>query len=74
MLEPEPNVAYPRCIEGARACPPEDVGGIWAYGDFQKALADPNDEDHDEIVVCNGTKFDPEKFSVYKVNRELRRA
>ena len=34
ILEPEPNVAYPRCIEGARACPPEDVGGIWGYADF----------------------------------------
>ena len=25
-LEPEPKVVYPRCVDGARACPPEDVG------------------------------------------------
>ncbi len=27
-LEPDPKVKYPRCVEGARACPPEDVGGV----------------------------------------------
>ena len=69
ILEPEPNVAYPRCIEGARACPPEDVGGIWGYGDFLVAISDPNHEDHDEMVEWVGGEFDPEKFSVDKVNR-----
>ena len=48
ILEPEPNVAYPRCIEGARACPPEDVGGIWGYADFLEAISDPNHESHAE--------------------------
>ena len=71
ILEPEPNVAYPRCIEGARACPPEDVGGIWGYGDFLVAISDPNHEDHDEMVEWIGGEFDPEKFSVDKVNKEL---
>ena len=27
MTEPEPGVAYPRLIEAAGRCPPEDVGG-----------------------------------------------
>jgi len=22
---------YPRCLKGARACPPEDVGGVYGY-------------------------------------------
>ena len=71
ILEPEPNVAYPRCIEGARACPPEDVGGLWGYGDFLVAISDPNHEDHDERVEWVGGEFDPEKFSMDKVNKEL---
>ena len=74
ILEPEPNVTYPRCIEGARACPPEDVGGIWGYAEFLGAISDPNHEDHDEMVEWVGGKFDPEKFSVDKVNRELRKS
>ena len=71
ILEPEPNVTYPRCIEGARACPPEDVGGIWGYAEFLEAISDPNHEDHDEMVEWIGGEFDPEKFSVDKVNKEL---
>ena len=70
-LEPEPGITYPRCIEGERACPPEDVGGIWGYAEFLDAISDPNHEDHDERVEWVGGEFDPEKFSVDKVNKEL---
>ena len=71
ILEPEPNIAYPRCIEGARACPPEDVGGISGYAEFLEAISDPNHEDHDDMVVWSGGRFDPDEFSVDEVNREL---
>jgi len=72
IMEPEPNVAYPRCVEGARACPPEDVGGVWAFGDFLKALAAPKHENHRDIKEWVGGRFDPEKFDLNAVNRELR--
>jgi Plasmid pRiA4b ORF-3-like protein len=72
-LEPEPKVKYPRCIEGARACPPEDVGGIWGYADFLQAVSDPKHESHRDMKEWIGGKFDPEKFSVEAVNKELRR-
>ena len=70
-LEPEPQVKYPRCIEGERACPPEDCGGVWGYAEFLEAIADPAHEDHDETLRWVGGKFDPEKFSVDEVNRKL---
>ena len=71
-LEPEPKVKYPRCVEGARACPPEDVGGVSGYADFLEAMADPKHPDHREMKEWIGGKFDPEKFDVKAVNRELR--
>jgi hypothetical protein len=40
---PEPGIKYPRCIDGARACPPEDVGGVPGFADFVRAIKDPND-------------------------------
>jgi len=30
------------CIDGARACPPEDCGGVWGYEDLLQALKDPS--------------------------------
>jgi Plasmid pRiA4b ORF-3-like protein len=71
-LEPEPKVHYPRCVEGARACPPEDCGGSWGYVDFLEAMADPKHENHRDMKEWIGGKFDPEKFSSVAVNRALK--
>lgn len=71
-LEPEPKAQYPRCIEGARACPPEDCGGSWGYVDFLEAMADPKHENHRDMKEWIGGKFDPEKFNLNAVNRDLK--
>jgi hypothetical protein len=71
-LEPEPKIKYPRCIDGARACPPENVGGIGGYAGFLEAIADPDHDDHRDMTEWIGAKFDPEQFSVNKVNEELK--
>jgi Plasmid pRiA4b ORF-3-like protein len=73
MVKPEPNVKYPRCLEGARACPPEDCGGPWGYVDFLAAISDPKHENHRDMKEWIGGKFDPEKFSVGAVNKTLRK-
>ena len=70
-MKPEPDLANARCIEGARACPPNDVGGVWGYNDFLRSLADPKHDDQDEMVVWIVGRYDPEKFWVDKVNKEL---
>ena len=31
----------PYCLDGANACPPEDVGGGPDYAEFLEAMADP---------------------------------
>ena len=38
IVQPDSKVKYPLCLEGARACPPEDCGGIWGYADFVEAI------------------------------------
>src|SRR5262249_30670458 len=45
-VEREPRVRYPRCVDGARACPPEDVGGPWGYADLLEAIASPKHQRH----------------------------
>ncbi len=54
-----PGVAYPRLIEATGRCPPEDVGGPWGYRDFLEAMADPDHEQHADVVTWVGGNFDP---------------
>ncbi len=71
ILPIEKGAHYPRCLEGQRACPPEDVGGVWGYSDFVKAIRNPRHPEHDEMLEWVGGKFDPEKFDLNGVNGML---
>ncbi len=68
----EPGVRYPICVEGARACPPEDVGGIPGYAEYQQAMADPEHERHEEYMGWRG-RFDPEAFDADRATKRMRR-
>src|SRR6056297_1045094 len=46
---------YPRCIAGARACPPEDCGGPPGYFDLLHALADPSHPERGALLEWLGT-------------------
>jgi hypothetical protein len=61
------------CLDGQGACPPEDVGGIGGYEQFLEALADPLHEEHDDMLVWVGFRFDPAVFSVASANVALQR-
>jgi hypothetical protein len=63
--------SYPVCIKGRRACPPEDVGGMWGYYDFLDALEDPDHEEHESYLEWIGGEFDPEAFDLDEVNEAL---
>ena len=71
----EPGERYPRCIGGEGACPPEDCGGPPGYEDLRKVLANPDDEEHGEMVTWMGlehaSEFDPATFDIEAVNRRL---
>jgi hypothetical protein len=72
-LDPAPKIKLPHCIKGARACPPEDVGGVWGYEEFLEAISDPRHERHEEFKEwCEGP-FDPDQFTPSDVNQRFRR-
>ena len=73
ILAPDPEVKYPVCIAGERAAPPEDCGGVWGYADFLEAILDPDHPEHEDYLDWVGGNFDPEKFDLGAVNRELGR-
>lgn len=65
-LPPTPRTTAPACLDGRRACPPEDCGGPWGYKELLKILADPSHEEHTARVEWvgewGGGKLDPEAF------------
>lgn len=63
---------YPVCLDGVRACPPDDCGGIPGYERLLAALADPGDPEHDELLEWAPDGFDPEVFDLVAANRRLR--
>ena len=63
-----------RCLEGARARPPEDVGGPSGYQDFLEALLNPAHEEHKQLKRWAGGHFDPEWFDLELINDDLSRA
>ena len=52
--------SYPRCTGGARACPPEDCGGIQSFHEILAGLADGTLDDDTRIWLPHG--YDPAHF------------
>ncbi|MGA9077158.1 MAG: plasmid pRiA4b ORF-3 family protein, partial [Acidimicrobiales bacterium] len=68
-----PVLKFAVCTEGARACPPEDVGGTGGYAQLLEALRDPRHEEHEEYRTWVGEDFDPGLFDLAQVNAALQR-
>ena len=54
-LVPGASFVLPFCTGGARATPPEDCGGAPGYAQFVRAMANPDDPEHDNLVEWIGT-------------------
>ena len=62
-MEPaEESLTYPRCISGARRCPPEDCGGVHGYEEFLKAIANPRHPEHRSMMEWVGGSYEPDAF------------
>jgi hypothetical protein len=64
---------YPVCIDGKRACPPDDVGGVWGYPAFLEAIRNEADERHEELLEWIGGSFDPEAFDPAAATRAMQK-
>jgi len=60
------------CLDGARACPPEDCGGIWGYAELLKTIKNPKHPEHESMMIWLGGRFDPAAFDRDEVNTWLR--
>jgi len=70
--EGEVSTTYegPRCMDGARGCPPDDLKGCArAYEDFLKIVMDPSHPERDATLYFNfaGPDFDSERFDINTV-------
>jgi hypothetical protein len=74
LADGDPGV--PVCLAGKGACPPEDCGGPWGYADLKGTLANPADDEHQDMLSWLGlesaAEFDPANFSVDEANARLR--
>jgi hypothetical protein len=73
FVQADPRVKYPLCLEGERACPPEDCGGIWGYPDFLEAIQNPDHERHEELLEWIGGSFDSEAFDPAKATKDMKK-
>ncbi|PIP82599.1 MAG: hypothetical protein CO113_10755 [Elusimicrobia bacterium CG_4_9_14_3_um_filter_62_55] len=71
VLEQGGKTGHPSCLDGARACPPEDVGSTPGYYNFLAAIKDPKHPEHKIMIEWIERPFDPEAFSVDDVNEDL---
>lgn len=67
LVAREPGTRYPRCVDGARACPPEDCGGTDGYDEFVRAMRNPKHPRHKELREWFGGPFDPDAFTLATV-------
>lgn len=61
------NTKYPICLDGERACPPEDVGGIPGYEHFLDIINQPRHPERKSLLTWVGGRYDPDEFNPKKV-------
>lgn len=62
---------YPIVLDGARACPPEDVGGPPGYDELLRVLSNPKNKEYASMREWAPEGFDPAAFDVAAAIRRL---
>ncbi len=50
---------------------PEDIGGIWRFQEFKKAMKNPSQPEHGMYKEWVGEHYDPEYFDLDEINAML---
>jgi|GEM_PF-1577117 len=73
MKEHPQYLGHSVCIDGGRACPPDDCGGMGGYKDLCEIIKSPKNDGYDEMMDWLGGKFNPGKFDLKKTNKCLQK-
>lgn len=65
------DTPLPQCLKGKRACPPEDIGGVWGYAQLLEVLADPAHPERENYEEMVAEGFDPDAFDLDETNAQL---
>ncbi len=70
---PNENIfMHPVCIAGALSCPPEDSGSIYGYYRLLEIKKNKKHPEYKDLIKgWLGEKFDPERFDIQEVNKQL---
>lgn len=75
LLDADPDTHYPVLLAAKGACPPEDCGGRWGYANLRQILADPNHDEHQDMLewlgLDNASEFDPAAITTEDIDHEL---
>jgi hypothetical protein len=75
LLDAHPDTHYPVLVAAKGACPPEDCGGRWGYANLREILADPDHDEHQEMLewlgLDNASEFDPTAVTTEDIDYEL---
>ena len=72
ILAYDTSYEQPKFVVGARACPPEDCAGLSSYEEFIEVLNNPKHKLYNYTLFELGGEIDPEYYSPYYVNLELK--
>lgn len=67
------KVNLPIVIDGAKASPPEDCGGVHGFENLKNVMKNPKDLEYKELVRWLGKPFDPNEFNIQHINEDLKK-
>lgn len=70
-LLPGPDVEYPGYIDGERAAPPEDSGGVFGYQHLVEAYRNPKHREHGDALDWLSEEFDPDDVDTDQIEQRL---